>query len=282
MILDKLQECETFHFIKTDPSGNTTILVMDAVPEEARGRIARSLMREENLAAEQVAFLEAAPPRECDMAISMMGGEFCGNAVRSAAAYQVFDRLRWQPIPGYGTEEHFDISCSGIARNVECIVRMRSRNTFDVTAEMPLPESICEVSVSGGRLWRVALPGITHYCFFSEKGKALDKKGLIEDVLAAFPVASGGAAGILFWDGETLDPFVYVKDTDTLVNESSCGSGTASIAACMAFRRQGKVHIEAEQKGGLIYADADGTDGTVSALRIGGLVRITAEGIAYI
>lgn len=280
--MENIQDSETFHFIKTDPSGNTTILVMDTVPEKERGRIACALMREGNLAAEQVAFLETVPPRECDIAIGMMGGEFCGNAVRSAAAYAVFDRLRWQPIPGYGVEEHFDVACSGIAHNVECVVRMQSGNTFDVTADMPLPESIREVTISAGTLWRVAMPGITHYCFFAEKEKAPDKTRIIEETLAAFPAAAGEAMGVIFWDGETLDPFVYVKDTDTLVNESSCGSGTAALAACLALREKGAVHIDAAQRGGRIYADADAEGARVTALRIGGLVRITAEGIAYI
>ena len=95
-------------------------------------------------------------------------------------------------------------------------------------------------------------------------------------------MASREAAGVLFWDGTVLDPFVYVKDTDTLVNESSCGSGTAAVSACMAFRTQQSVHIDARQTGGMISGEAVWHNGKVERLQIGGPVRITAEGIAYL
>lgn len=273
---------ESLHFVKTNPSGNTTLLVLDEIPAERHKYLAPLLMDKNSLSAEQVAFLDTHPPRMCDIGIRMMGGEFCGNAVRSAAAWLVFDRCRWQPDLDMGYEAQFDVSCSGISHNVSCTVRQMSRHQFDVSAEMPLPLSIDEISIGGYSFCRVHLPGIVHFCLCGkETPDAETQQALIAEVLRTYPVQSGDAAGILFWNGHRLDPFVYVKDTDTLVHESSCGSGTAAVAACLAYRLGGAVHIDASQAGGMIYGEAEKGEGIVS-LRIGGLVEITAEGIAYV
>lgn len=278
-----MENIRQLHFVKTDPSGNTTAIVLDVLPVSEHSGVARTLMRAENLAVEQAAFVDPQPPREADLSIRMMGGEFCGNAVRSAAAWLVFDRMRWQPTPSYGQEESFEIGCSGIGHNVRCTMHAVSRTVFDVTAQMPLPLSVSKAAAGGLSCWRAELPGITHTCFFAEEILTPERKReLIESVLSAYPADDGGAAGILFWDGARLDPFVYVKETDTLVNESSCGSGTAALAACLAVKEKRTVHIDAHQRGGLIYADAVWENGKISALSIGGPVKITAEGMAYV
>lgn len=278
------QEPDQLRFVKIDPAGNTTILVLDAVQADRRSLVARKLMGASEVFAEQAAFIDASPPRPCDMGIQMMGGEFCGNAVRSAAAWKVFDRQRWQPIPSYGEKAELEISCSGIDHNVRCTVMQRGRSEFDVMADMPLPVSVGPISLGGYTFWRAVFPGIVHYCFFhDEEMTAADKKKITEMVLEHFPVPAGSAEGILFRCGDRLDPFVYVKDTDTLINESSCGSGTAAAAACEAvMNRRMFVKIRAVQAGGTIVGEADCANGCVTSLRIGGLVRITSEGMAYL
>ena len=268
--------------MKTNPSGNTTILVLDPVNPEEHSRLAPLLMDKNSLFAEQVAFLDSHPPRFCDIAIRMMGGEFCGNAVRSAAAWLVFDRSRWQPSLEAGNTASFEVSCTGFDQNVVCTVRQLGRHQFDVAADMPLPYLMQEMDVLGHACWQAKLPGITHHCFF-EKGSMPEEEKAKLICAARTCDAEASAVGILFWDGHTLDPYVYVKDTGTLVHESSCGSGTAAVAACLAGAARGSVHIDALQQGGLIYADAQADqEGQIQSLRIGGLVEITAEGIAYL
>lgn len=272
----------SFHFVKTDPAGNTTILVLDPVKKEDRSAVSRKLMEERSLAAEQVAFLEAEPPRFSDIAIGMMGGEFCGNATRSAAAWLLFDRLRWQPEEGKA-EASYEVSCSGMDHNMICYVKRIADNLFDVSASMPHPLSIEESPLHDGALWHVAFAGITHHCFFMKEAMASEEKeAVVSDILVHHPVPHGGAAGILFWDGKVLDPRVYVKDTDTLVAESSCGSGTAAIACAAAARSGGEANITAVQPGGTIEGHCRLRDGKAESLSISGAVRIAAEGIAYI
>ena len=63
-----------------NPAGNITAVVLSSVLPELRPALSRAIMAQGR--AEQVGF--AATPRlGGDCRIEMMGGEFCGNAVRS-------------------------------------------------------------------------------------------------------------------------------------------------------------------------------------------------------
>ena len=82
------------NFIKTNPSGNTTILVDSAVPEKEQSVVAKRLLAYDSVQAEQVGFLTIPDDTtDYNIALRMMGGEFCGNATRSAAVYTVFSGL---------------------------------------------------------------------------------------------------------------------------------------------------------------------------------------------
>ncbi len=266
------------HFVKLNPSGNTTIFVTDPVPEEERAALSQRLMEETNLAAEQVGFLAEETPRGADLFVSMMGGEFCGNAVRAAAAWRLFCARK---AGSKAAEAQFQVACTGMSRSVCCRAHLVSESVFDVTGEMPLPEAVQKVNIGKQEAWNVQFPGISHFCFFvSKMPKIKERKEIIDTILEAFG-ETDEAIGILFYDGKTLDPFVYVRETGTLVNESSCGSGTAALAASLATVHGGAVHLEAAQKGGLIYADAELSEGRIEKLSIGGNISVVAEGVAY-
>ena len=88
-------------FQRIDPAGNITLLVMTPVPREDYQTIAAKLLAIPELDAEQVGFL--VPPRQDGIIrLEMMGGEFCGNALRSAGLYyaasQGFRRSRTFPV----------------------------------------------------------------------------------------------------------------------------------------------------------------------------------------
>ncbi len=74
-------------FIKMNPCGNTTVLIRTSLPRARYGSIAAQIMQSTCLCAEQVGFIEP-PQQEGALArLHMMGGEFCGNASRSFAAW---------------------------------------------------------------------------------------------------------------------------------------------------------------------------------------------------
>lgn len=288
------KEIRQYHFLKTNPAGNTTIFVLDKTDPKDRSAIANELMRDERgLCAEQVAFLDSHPLHPADFSIAMMGGEFCGNATRSAAAWLVFDRERYQPSGLLGDKGQYAISCTGVDHPILCHVDMIGRTLFDVTADMPLPRSIEKVQVGRELFWKVDCDGIVHFIRFhtpfAEQQQV--KKEWIETILEQFPTPHGRATGILFLEqseGEPLDqlrldPYVYVKDTDTLVHESSCGSGTSAAIAALSASLQKSMTADIKQRGGsVLRSEAHWANGALTFLSIGGTVGIIAEGMAYV
>ena len=69
-----------------DPAGNVTAIVLSDVPAAERARAAARLLRLPELHIEQVAFLTA-PRCGGEIRLEMMGGEFCGNALRCVGKY---------------------------------------------------------------------------------------------------------------------------------------------------------------------------------------------------
>lgn len=69
-----------------DPAGNVTALVLSDVPAAERAQVAARLLRLPELHIEQAAFLTA-PRCGGEIRLEMMGGEFCGNALRCAGFY---------------------------------------------------------------------------------------------------------------------------------------------------------------------------------------------------
>ena len=138
-----------------DPTKNITLLVTTPVPRDVQPRVAAELLRREE-DAEQVGFAEglaAGKPR-----LQMMGGEFCGNATMSMAAWLHRDL----PV---GAERTLALPVSGAPEPVACRVT-RIDGCFIGTVAMPLPERIeklplpvCGVTQS---LPVVFLPGICH------------------------------------------------------------------------------------------------------------------------
>ena len=114
-----------------DPTKNITLLVTTPVPRDVQPRVAMELLRREK-DAEQVGFAEglaAGKPR-----LQMMGGEFCGNAAMSMAAWLHRD------LP-LGEERTLTLPVSGARSPVACRVT-HIDGCFIGTVSMPLPESI--------------------------------------------------------------------------------------------------------------------------------------------
>ena len=138
-----------------DPTKNITLLVTTPVPRDVQPRVAAELLRREK-DAEQVGFAEglaAGNPR-----LQMMGGEFCGNATMSMAAWL----HRELPV---GAERALTLPVSGAPQPVACRIT-RIDGCFMGTVAMPLPERIEQLSLPVGGVMQtfpvVHLPGICH------------------------------------------------------------------------------------------------------------------------
>jgi len=92
------------------------------------------------------------------------------------------------------------------------------------------------------------------------------------------------AFGIMFYDSDKkfLVPLVYVRTTDSLYWERSCGSGTSALGVALATEKGLSLHENIKQPGGELEVNVVLSDGKVSELSLDGKVEIIAEGIVYI
>ena len=81
--MQTLQQKREYTVAVLDPAGNVTAIVCSDVPAAERARVAAQILRLPELGIEQVAFLTA-PRSGGEIRLEMMGGEFCGNALRCA------------------------------------------------------------------------------------------------------------------------------------------------------------------------------------------------------
>ena len=244
-------------YILADPSGNTTAFVLTPVDSGQYGPVARSVM--ERLGAEQVAFVH-------DGRMDMMGGEFCGNASRSFALWQALhaeDGRSLRPFSGLRQET----------------VTVRGEETALYAAiQMPLPRRMLPLEQSPlGRCTLVEYPGISHILL--EDYAPQDTDVANANALLAQLSAESGCFGLLYLSGNRMRPLVYVRDTDTLIWESSCASGTCAVAAALALRQKRTLSLELFQPGGSLSAKATvNTDG-LSSLILDGPVTFPKSGI---
>ncbi len=244
--------------VRADPAGNITALVLSGVSPERRAAVARTVL-EKDPGCEQVGFI--VPPAEGeDVHLLMMGGEFCGNALRSAGF--------WAAVS------------SGVTGRVEIKARISGydaplRVSVDAaascaSAEMPLPERM--VKKADG--YDVVFPGIVHRVCFSPLSGVEAIRRELEELAAEYGAA---ASGIMALDRDALAmrPAVYVRDTDTVYFENSCASGSAAAAAAMsAGTGDGERSYALSQPGGVITARVSVKNGVIGSIEIGGCVSL--------
>lgn len=246
-----------------DPAGNITIFVLGDVPPEQYAPVAAKLLSMEEYHAEQVAF--QVPPRMgAQGRIQMMGGEFCGNATRS------FGYLLSTQLPG--NPDTVIVEVSGAEQPLTVQI---DREGGRCETEMPLPVGTIQIPFDGQEYNAVCFDGIVHTIVPGEaKGEAF-----VRELLAAVQSAAPASAyGILFLNGENMVPVVYVCDTDSLIWESSCGSGSMAVAVFLALQQgNGEHRFSLHQPGGVIEAAAAIENGKVIRCRMGGPVSLSEE-----
>ena len=261
------------HYIKANPSGNTTLFVFDAIAPALRSTVASTLLK--NIDAEQVGYLtmrEGQPIR-----IDMMGGEFCGNASRSAAAYALMtEQLH---------KKEYSISCSGCNTVLKAWAGKRADSRYDAFINMPRPNGIdsiiIDVDGQSEQFYRVLLPGIVHFVHFTKDLATVNQQKFWQALYAYTQSAGYEAFGLILFDSVhfSMIPAVYVTATDTLYWEQSCGSGSAAAAAALAFMGNGNISRTVRQPGGSIDISAVCEKQVIQSLSIGGPVSFDPPGV---
>ncbi len=253
-------------YILADPTGNMTVLVESAVAPQLRQAVAAAIMAAEP-DAEQLGFI-CSPAKGADIGLYMAGGEFCGNACLSAAAYCLRQR---------GEEEgKLLVDISGSDRPVSVEIRKEPDGSYSGAVDMPLP---LEISSADG-FTLVKFPGISHL-ILSEKMSPAEAEEMIVPLCRRL---GAEALGLMLFDPEacTLRPLVYVPGAASLFWERSCASGTAAVGAAMAAEHGRSISLSLGQPGGTLSIEALCSDGRLSFLRLGGSVSFMPEKITEI
>lgn len=255
-----------------NPAGNITAFVLDDVAQEAYISVSQKIMAVEALGVEQVGFVK--PPKNGGLLrLEMMGGEFCGNATRSMGMLAAKQR-------GMQGRCTIGIECSGAQEVLPVFVDMDAGETETV---MPKPVRVEKMETEqAGPLTLVFFEGVLHVI---APDLACNEQNF-HLVRASLPAGCDyDALGVMFYDtkSDSMQPAVYVKGPDSLVFESSCGSGTVAAAVWRSLDlRDGKAVYEIRQPGGLLRATVDKADGAVTQLLMGGPVVLQPKQILEI
>lgn len=275
------------NYAKYNPSGNTTIIIDNRQGELERSQYASlsvQLMEQESLCAEQVGYLENPTMKGAIIRLHMMGGEFCGNATRCLAKMACdlqLPGILWEP----GNQDcSVPLEVSGYPGILTAKVESYSQEEARIYGAMPLPRKIGERTLEAlsQKVTAVEFDGILHFILEDAAFSREMTERLMAEILRKEPELE--AAGLMFFNSRenTMIPVVYVREVDSLVYESSCGSGTTALAAAIFHKQKADVEkLLVDQPGGSLEISFGHRGGKTYA-RLGGVIRLVSRGEVWI
>lgn len=226
-------------YIKADASGNTTAMVKGSFDRADYAKISAAMIEKRELGIEQVGFIEKPENKTSKARLQMMGGEFCGNALRSFAAYLLLSD-KYAPTSGM---VRVPVEISGNEGTMYVLVVPGEKKRCLSMADMPLPTRIIhDENRFLGRISIVEFEGIVHIVIWDDI--APDDKYIIpaKEILAKYSIEKP-CIGLMFFKKEEkkLTPIVFVEAAKTAVYESSCGSGTAAVVCALSSMLQASI-----------------------------------------
>jgi D-alanyl-D-alanine dipeptidase len=193
----------------TAAGGNSTIIETNTVYDNtvARGNCLLGL----SSTAEQAGFVD-------ERSFVMAGGEFCGNGSRAAAII----------MSGFKAGK-IKYSVSGFQNLVEAEIKKLAKNRFTVSAKF---ENLRYEIIEKDEDRVVGFDGITHVVIKVEN-LPKNARNILCKKITAYNLNNEPAVGLIYLIGDKIFPLVYVKQVNTIYEETACGSG--SIAAFLAF-----------------------------------------------
>lgn len=195
---------KTINFIVINPLGNITALVKDSVSKNRRPVIANKIMNQFPKI-EQVGFIKGNK-------LEMMGGELSINATL-AFGYYLSQKLK---------RNSLKLKTSGISN----VVKFQKTKNNDSRILINIP-GVKKSKINGFDF--VDLKGIAYF--------VIDKSFVKKDCLLFFKKIKKNfgqsikqkAWGVVFYNKNRIHPIVYVKDTNSIVSENACGSGSLAF-----------------------------------------------------
>jgi len=255
--------------IIASPAGNITVFVINPpVDDQSRILLVNSLMADSALKAEQLGFVIPPESPQALWTLEMMGGEFCGNAIRS------FGLLAAQK-SGFKGKASIMVKVSGVNRPLKVDVDMLSG---DAQTEIPLPLAELSIDLDSRTFPFYVFEGISHVIIEDlslDMYLAQELLKLADETVKSSGFSKLSACGFMFYDSKKnfLEPLVWLRTTGIFVLESSCGSGSAALAIHLArnFDNIDKT-LEISQAGGTIRTHIKKCKGQIQLLTIGGTV----------
>jgi len=209
-----------------NPGGNITALIdLDSVGlvDASYPRMNKLIMQKYPIV-EQVGFYKK--DRTSDgWRLDMAGGEFCGNALRSLAY------LKLSNLP---TKTFFSVS--GTNKALEAGIE----NKGNVFAYLPVSFKVTDIKRIDGDDAYIEMEGIDFVVSPLKEFRAKDMlenkaKSLLANIMA---ISRSPASGVIFVakkgsSAYTINPFIYVKEIDTFINETACASGSSAVALAL-------------------------------------------------
>ncbi len=231
---------EKIRYITYIPAGNDTAFVLKrGYTQEQKKKINDAIMKQESNI-EQVGFVEIGKEAELEMA----GGEFCGNATRSAAYYYLEGKTGELTLKVNGK----DYITAGVNQNHEAY------------CEIPLykgTEKMCEQKEEG--IYQVRMQGMVTIVIEEDKAKPYlqDKETIKEEakkIIEKYQLMNEEAVGVMFLEKEhamlKINPIVWVNSIDTLFYETACGSGTTGVGIVQAMKENADQELDIKQPSG--------------------------------
>ena len=254
--------------VRADPAGNITVFVLNP-PAHRREReeIVKALLADSDLKAEQAGFVLPPAGPGAPWRLEMAGGEFCGNAGRSFA-------LLVAAKTGLVGKHTLTIEVSGMAKPLPVHIDTEAQ-TAEIEFPPPLEESI--IVLNELRLPVYVFEGITHIIAENMQPDEQTVRELIKIMDKSVP-AKQPALGVMFYDSEKrfMRPLVWTRAIDSLVFESSCGSGSAALGIWAARGAEdAELETDLAQPGGTITVTIVKRAGKIERLSVSGKVGLS-------
>ncbi len=251
------------------PAGNDTALVYGTnYTKKIKKKINDAIMKK-HTNVEQVGFINNNGKKELQMA----GGEFCGNATRSAV-YNYLD---------------------GMQGKIQICVNSKDKIIAGVDkdkkawCEIPLCKNSNIITEKENGVFIVEIKGITIIVIkeFKAQKYLCDKdklKQIGRSLIDDYNLANNSAVGVMFCEKQKetikINPIVWVKNIDTLFYETACGSGSTAVCIVESYLKKQSQKIDILQPSGLIItASVDYKNNKFQKAIISG--NVENDGIIY-
>lgn len=252
------------------PSGNTTAIVFDEMGGRDLKYLNQQIMQTwKNLQPdqpeiEQCCAITKPQSPEAIARVEMFGGEFCGNATRSTLWLLAGSKRRTGLV-----------EVSGVGRPLIFSVRDK-----EVMLEMPLPQDSEVVRrVQEGLL--VQLDGIAQLVVAAPQTQT--PRQLLASLLEQnkYRLTTQPCVGVCLYDQTSRKAqfCVWIREVDTVFDETACGSGTCAIGVARAWETGQSAKLSVIQPSGeVIQTEATYGSGKITASFITGAITVLYDG----